>query len=76
MRASFSLLKDAKDYYGLVVEVGGASLKVGNGLKDGVDRRPCGGVVLRLEEFDEAFVAKHLTCAVDGVDDAVGEKDN
>ena len=77
MQASFLfLLEDAEDDDGFVVEVGGACLEIGDGLKDGVDGGAGSGVVLGLEKFDEAFVAKHLACTVDRVDDAVGEEDD
>ena len=76
MRASFLLLEDAEDDDGLVVEVCGACLKIGDGLKDGVDGGTGGGMALGFEESGEAFVTKHLACAVDGVDDAVGEEDD
>ena len=76
MRASFLLLEDSEDDDGLVVEVGGTCLKIGDGLKDGIDGGAGGGMVLGFEEFDEAFVAKHLTCAIDCVDYAVREEDD
>ena len=69
-------LEGAEDDDGLVVEVGGAGLKVGDGLEDGVDGGLCGGVVLGLEEFRETLVAEHVAGGVDGVDDAVGEEDD
>ena len=69
-------VEDAEDNDGLVVEVGGAGLEVGDGLEDGVDGRLRSGMVLRFEELFEAFVAEHLAGGVDGVDDAVGEEDD
>jgi hypothetical protein len=54
-------LEGAEDDDGLVVEVRGAGLEVGDGLEDGVDCGLRGGVVLGLEEFSETLVAEHLT---------------
>ena len=69
-------LEGAEDDDGLIVEVGGAGLEVGDGLQDGVDGGLRGGVVLGLEEFGETLVAEHIAGGVDGVDDAVGEEDD
>ena len=61
---------------GLVIEVSGAGLEVGDRLKDSVYRELSRRLVLGLEKLSESLVAKHIAGGVDGVDDAVGEEDD
>ena len=69
-------LQGSEDDDGFVVEMGGAGLEIGDGLKDDVYRGLRGGVVLRFEKFGETLVAEHVAGGVYGVDDAVGEEDD
>src|SRR5271170_1665838 len=69
-------LQRAEDNDGLVVEVGGACLKVSDSLEDGVYGGSRGRLPLRFEELLEPVVAEHLFVSVNGVDDAVGEEDD
>ena len=70
------LLGGAQDYDGFVVEVGRSGLKIVDGLEYGVHCELRSGVMLRLEELCETFIAEHVTGGVDGVNNAVGEEDD